>query len=167
MTNSVQSSVARSIAKRLRDLITLLASVLNSSVLEHCVQFWDPEFKKNIGKLVWDQCGCLSDWLNDWISTWGKTETTGLVQPKGRLWGDLATAMACQLQREEDQEHGLFCHFPGLCYCGSQSEILLKPLSLRSCRVAQLWFIRSVSPKLSFFNHHRNLSGGDTFVNKL
>lgn len=47
MSNSVQSSVAESAAKRLRDLITLLCSVLVSSVLEHCVQFWDPEFKKN------------------------------------------------------------------------------------------------------------------------
>lgn len=51
MTNSVRSSVARSTAKRLRDLITLLCSVLVISLLEHCVQFWDPEFKKNIGKL--------------------------------------------------------------------------------------------------------------------
>lgn len=39
MTNSVQSSVARSTAKRLGDLIHLLCSVLVRSVLEHCVQF--------------------------------------------------------------------------------------------------------------------------------
>lgn len=51
MTNSVLGCVNRSTAKRLRDLITPLCSVLVSSQLEHCVQFWDPQFKKNIGKL--------------------------------------------------------------------------------------------------------------------
>lgn len=60
----------------------------------------------------WTQVsGWLSGWLNDWISTWGKTETTGLVQPEGCLWGDLATAVACQVLREEDQEHGLLLPF--------------------------------------------------------